>query len=58
MKKWDKRVYVVEEGDEKSGKWLAIYRSFQDCASLNEDIEVGVYELKNVSKVKTKIEIE
>ena len=58
MKKWHKRIYVIEEGNEKSGKWLAVYHSFEACASLNEDVEVGVYELKNVSKVKTKIEIE
>jgi len=58
MKKWHKKIYVIEEGDNKTGKWLAVYHSFQACANLIEDVEVGVYELKNVSKVKTKIEIE
>lgn len=58
MKKWHKRIYVIEEGDTRNGKWLAVYHSFQHCAVLNKNVEVGVYELKNVSKVKTKIEIE
>jgi len=56
--KWKKEIYVVEQKgmDENGEKWLEVFRlpSFLP----DEECEVGVYQLKEVKKLKIKKTLE
>jgi len=49
-----KEIYVQPFNNEEGANWMSYYEKLVDC---DDDEEIGVYELKEIIKIKKSIEI-
>lgn len=56
-RKFYKTIYVAWEKPENDEPFMAVYTDPLDVAEVFSDVEVGVYKLERIAKVKTTSEL-